>query len=325
MPEIVVVGSFVQDLAFNTQQFPRVGETRIGTFFQGPGGKGFNQAVAAARLTGTTRFIGAVGKDVFADSARTFAREIGMDVELEERDGESCGAASIIVDENGDNQIVVALGANSVLSEKWIKSCSDSFRRADVVLCQLEANLPAIRRALELGKEAGATTILNLAPINKDLDTNLIALADIVTPNETEFAFAYELVCGRKLDADYFETTDLELHQLCRELKVPIVIITLGKQGSFISIDPDSMPSGLSLPGDASFRRFSCIEAKAVDTAGAGDAFNGGLAAGLVRFGGDLVESMQFATVVAGLSVEKPGTAPSMPKLEEVNARLARS
>ncbi|MBC2605324.1 ribokinase [Pelagicoccus albus] len=322
MSKIVVVGSFVQDLAFLTPQFPTVGETRIGTFFPGPGGKGFNQAVAAARLQPGTEFIGAVGNDVFSETARSFAKSVGLTNLLEVVEGESCGAASILVDENGDNQIVVSLGANSVLSSDWIKGNLASFQSSSVVLCQLEANLSAIQTALALGRESGAATILNLAPINQDLKPDLVGMADIVTPNETEFAFVYQLLTGKSLPSDYFETSDEELHFLCRELNVPVVVITLGKMGSFISVDPDKLPQALSLAGSP-YQRFSCIEADAIDTSGAGDAFNGGLAAGLVRFGGDLVQAMKFASVVAGLSVEKRGTAPAMPTLAEVEARQA--
>ncbi|EDY81249.1 kinase, pfkB family [Verrucomicrobiia bacterium DG1235] len=323
MPDIIVVGSFVQDLAFNTPTFPKVGETRIGVFAQGPGGKGFNQAIASVRVGAETLFIGALGDDVFSDSARMFAKSEGLETEFETMEGISSGAASIIVDEVGDNQIVVALGANGLLSPEWIDRCEGRFREAKVVLCQLEANLPAMQRALEQGRKADALTILNLAPINDSFDPAMLDLATVVTPNETEFAYTYEKVTGIRLQADFFRSSDAELHALCREIGVPVVVITLGDDGSFISVADGALPGNLSLPGGFC-RRFQCIEVQVKDTTGAGDAFSGGLAAGIVRYDGDLAKAIEFASVVAGLCVEKEGTAPSMPRLQEVGERLTQ-
>lgn len=322
MAEIIVVGSFVQDLAFRTNQFPGVGETRIGTFEQGPGGKGFNQAVACARVGGDTLFIGALGEDVFAETAGSFAKQVGLETKVEVAAEESTGAASIIVDSNGDNQIVVALGANGVLDPAWIESAADEFVSAKVILCQLEANLPAMRKALEMGTDNGAVTILNTAPINEAFEVEMLRSATVVTPNETEFAFVYRKVTGKELPVDYFTGDDETLHGRCRELGVPVVVITLGDEGAFISVDEEKpLPGGLKLEGKT-FTRVPPIAAKAVDTTGAGDAFSGGFASGVVRYGGDLKKALAFASTVAGLSVEKPGTAPSMPAESEVLDRL---
>lgn len=321
MADIIVAGSFVQDLAFKTNQFPKVGETRIGTFVQGPGGKGFNQAVASARVGGRTLFIGALGEDVFAKSAGAFAEQVGLETRFQVISGESTGAASIIVDSNGDNQIVVALGANGVLGSQWVVEASPEFKNAKVVLCQLEANLDAMSKALELGKENGAVTVLNLAPINESFETGILEFASVVTPNETEFAFAYEKVTGKQLSADYFKSSGDTLHDLCRELNVPVVVITLGEEGAFVSVDTEKAPEGLHLDGK-SWLKVPPIAAKAIDTTGAGDAFSGGFVAGIVRYEGDLEKALVFASTVAGLSVEKQGTAPSMPTESEVLARL---
>lgn len=300
MPQIVVVGSFMQDLAFSTARFPEPGETRIGSFASNAGGKGFNQAVACARLGMDTLFVGALGEDAFAETAKGFSEREGIATRFQICPSVSTGVASVTISETGENMIIVALGANGELSAETVESAADEIASSSVVLCQLEVNLAATRRALELGRELGVTTILDTAPINENVSRELIELADIITSNETEFSFLYEKFNDKPLANSYWRASDEELHVLCRSLGVPMVVLTLGCEGCFVStVD--------------SCRRFAADEVTPVDTTGAGDAFCGGLAAGLCRFDKDLYLSIEYALCVASLSVEKNGAAPSMP------------
>ncbi len=322
MPGVVVVGSFVQDLVFRTETFPNPGETRIGTFGPSLGGKGFNQAVACCRQNSDTFLVGAVGRDVFAENARSFAAEIGLKTRFQVCEDSATGAASILVDASGENQIVVALGANEALSPNSVEGVRAEIAQADIALCQLEVSLGATRRLLEIAREEGTASILNVAPINQEATFELIRLADILTPNETEFAFVFEKLLGEPLPPSFLEGSDEQLHALCCRLGVPVVVVTLGSAGSFISLNPAFSDRPYSIGGD-SYRRYASLSVSPVDTTGAGDAFNGGLAAGLSLFAMDLDRAARFATVVAGLSVEKAGAAVSMPSYEDVAARLA--
>lgn len=309
MPQIVVVGSFVQDLAFSTASFPEPGETRIGTFASYAGGKGFNQAVACTRLEMDTLFVGALGEDAFAETAKEFAVREGIAARFQICPNISTGAASVTINEAGENTIVVALGANGELATETVEAVASEIASASVVLCQLEVNLAATRQALELGRKFEVTTILDTAPINEGISRKLLDLADIITPNETEFAFLYEKFNDGPLLGEYWREGDEALHDLCRTLGVPTVILTLGSEGCFVStVD--------------SYRRFRAAEVTPVDTTGAGDAFSGGLAAGLCRFNHNLYRSVEYATRVAALSVEKKGAAPSMPTETELQERF---
>ena len=314
--KVVVVGSFVQDLAFKTEELPRPGETRIGTFVTGPGGKGFNQAVACHRQGVSTAFIGAVGDDLFADSLQGFIEKDGIHAALDMRAGESTGTAAILVDHNGQNCIVVALGANLSLSAHYVDAQSELFKSAAVVLVQAECNLAATEAALRHGRSNGATTIFNPAPINKDLSAELLKSADIITPNETEFQFLMQHMFGRRVPSNPLELPPHELCEAARLLGAKTLIITLGAQGAFVAHAAGAASE------EEPFYLVPPHKANAIDTTGAGDAFSGGLAAGLVRFPNSLREAARYATVVASLSTERVGTAPAMPTEHEVATRL---
>ena len=306
MSGVLVVGSFVQDLAFRTEVFPAPGETRVGSFFAGPGGKGFNQAVASHRQGVPTKFIGAVGSDIFAEGLQAFVKHEGINAALLEISNATTGAASIVVNKDGQNQIIVSLGANDYLTSNFVDL---NFGSPSVVLVQVESNIQAARLALEKGRKSGAITILNPAPINDLLTADLLSLSDVITPNETEFIFLFKHLLKQSVSDNFWTIEDRALHELCRKLTVSTVVLTLGDKGCFVSqID--------------TFYRVSPIKINLIDSTGAGDAFSGGLAAGLVKFSGDLKQSVKFATVVAGLSTQRAGTAPAMPSCEEVRARF---
>ena len=313
---VVVVGSFSQDLTFLCDIFPRPGETRVGRFASGPGGKGSNQAVAAARAGASTAFLGAVGRDAFADGARRFHAGEGIDTRLVEKADLPTGTAGIVVDARGQNQIIVALGANGALAPADVDQHADVLRAAAVVVTQLEANLGATAHALRLARAAGVHTLLNPAPMRPDFDPALLALADGLVPNETEFVTLVTrlgLNGGKPFsEADLAALPPAGLHALCRGVGVPTLVVTLGPRGCFLST-----PAGFEhLPALAGV--------VAVDTTGAGDAFVGAFAAALAETPGDLARAARFANVAAALSVTRPGAALAMPRRGEVEARLGQ-
>ncbi len=170
------------------------------------------------------------------------------------------------------------------------------------------------------------TTILNPAPINHGLSIEILKQADIVTPNETEFAFLLQKLFGIDLGENYWQRSDEELHALCRKCEVPTVVLTLGRQGCFVSHQEERDPNhhGARRISDShKFYRVPALSLTPLDTTGAGDAFTGGLAAGILYFPGEFRKAVRYATVVAGLSTLKQGTAPAMPKRKDVISRLS--
>ena len=299
--KIVVVGSFNADLTAYMQRMPRPGETVQGdTFMTGAGGKGSNQAVAAARLGAEVAFIGRVGADVFANIAYELWDGEGINYQHVGRDAEyATGVAPILVDSSGENMIVVVLGANSRVQKSDIDAAREVIAAADVLIAQLEINLDMVAYALETAKELGVRTILNPAPAAA-LPPETLALADYLTPNETEL----ETLAGD-------DATDVEA--AARGLLTrpdQIALVTLGAQGAQI------VAPGLS-------KVVPSYKVEAVDTTGAGDAFNGALAVALAE-GMALEEALSFANAAAALSVTKPGAAPSTPYRADVDALRAR-
>lgn len=312
-PQVVVVGSFVQDLTWKCPEFPKPGETVVGTFVTGPGGKGSNQAVAAGRTGVPTMFIGAVGQDAFAEDARRFYRANKIGARFIEKPGHATGTAGILVSAAGQNEIIVALGANAVIARRDIDP--RLIAGARVVVSQLESNLTTAAHVLRSARKAGACTVLNPAPMRPDFDVRLLRDVDVLIPNETEFtALVNRLPATGRTDFTEGELAGLtpaELHTLCRALGVPVVIVTLGARGCLVS----------QSTGHAFIPAY---RVKAIDTTGAGDAFVGGFAAGLVKFDGDLEQAARFGNAVAALSVTKFGTAPSMPTAKEIAAFLRK-
>ena len=307
-PQVVVVGSYVQDLTWQCQSFPQPGETTVGVFKTGPGGKGSNQAIAAGRAGVDTLFVGAVGRDAFAAEAKAFYRAEKIACKLAVKPACATGTAAILVSATGQNEIVVALGASDNLKKADIPA--RALKHARVVVSQLESNLATAAYVLKTARKAGVTTVLNPAPMRPGFERGLLAHVDILIPNETEFAALVNLLpqtsqagfTGEALNA----LSDDELHALCRKIGVPVVIVTLGARGCFVS----QPQSHTFIPAHTGI--------KVVDTTGAGDAFVGGFAAGLVKFDGDSVRSAWFGTAVAALSISKFGTAPAMPRAPEI-------
>jgi ribokinase len=313
-PQVVVVGSFVQDLTWKCASFPQAGETVVGTFVTGPGGKGSNQAIACGRTGVGTLYVGAVGADAFAREAAKFYKAEGISAKFVEKPRAATGTAAILVNEQGQNEIIVALGANADLRTADIPVAA--IKSAEVVVCQCESNLPTTAFVLKTARRAGVRTVLNPAPMRPDFDPALLKHVDILIPNETEFASLVNCIPAckqRGFTAEKLHALSPEnLQDLARRVGVPVVIITLGSKGCFVSQE-----SGYEfIPAHRGI--------KAVDTTGAGDAFVGGFAAGLVIFDEELGKAARFATAVAALSVTKFGTAPAMPRTDEI-ARFLKS
>lgn len=309
-PQVVVAGSFNQDLTWTTLHFPHPGETTTGRFRSGPGGKGSNQAVAAARAGALTAFIGAIGKDPFGDALPAFYDGEGIQHHLAVKN-EPTGNAGIWVESSGENEIIVALGANLLLDIDDVPE--GLVENARIVLCQHESSLALNRDIFARARQSGVTTLLNTAPMREDFDPKVLEQTDILVPNETEFVTLVRLMgISDALSEEALIGIDIrELHTLCRRLGVPTVVITLGKRGCFISTAEE-------------YRQIPAYtNVKVVDTTGAGDAFVGGFAAGYCRSEGDVFEAARFGNATAALSVTKAGTAPSMPCREEIEAFLS--
>ena len=321
MSDVIVVGSYNQDHVWVSDELPVPGATRSGRYLTGPGGKGFNQAVASARSGARTTFLVALGDDLAAQNARLLATGCNIDLVDEIHRDLATGSAGIFVDARGRNVIVVAPGANAALSTAFIERESARISTARVVLAQLEVDRDAVQRALALARAAGQLTILNPAPADAPVDGALLEVADLITPNETEFAELCLRVLGEQLDPEQVSATlSSELHALCRRLhRDGSVVITLGAAGCFVS-----HADAARFHDSAASYRIAAIKANAVDTTGAGDAFNGALAAELARDPEQsLAQSIRYASAYAGLSTERRGAALAMPTREEVIARSA--
>jgi ribokinase len=295
---ICVVGSSNIDLFFRTPRLPKPGETLVGRDWQmGYGGKGANQAVMAARLGAQVFMVSRVGKDVFGEGELSNFRAEGIDtthVHVDEQ--RSTGLASIVVDDEAQNCILLVPGANQALTPEDVHAAGDAIRSAHILLCQLEVPLDTTLEACRTARAAGVVTILNPAPAIA-LPDELLALVDYCIPNETEI----ELLTGLPTqDRSQCEQAAQEL--LRRGPKA--VLLTLGEKGTLIA-ERTTMELVPTVP------------VKAVDTTGAGDAFIGSLAVFLGQ-GSELREAVRKANAVAALSVTRAGTQTSFPRSEEI-------
>jgi ribokinase len=318
-PQVIVVGSYVQDQAWFVERFPRPGETmRANRYNTGPGGKGFNQAVACARQGVPTAFVGVLGRDTFAGFAQQFATDEDMPCRWQIRDDQPTSTSSITVNAKAENQISMIFGANEHLDPDFVHAQDDLFAGAKTLLLQLENNLDALAAALEVAGRHGLTRILNPAPVHADLTLAMLQSATIITPNETEFSLLLERFSKKDVDpATLAERDDADLHTLARTLGVETVVITLGSRGCFVS-------HGTDRRGDAAeCYRLPPEKVNAIDTTGAGDAFSGALTAGLVRFAGrPFRDAVVHANRAAAMSTEIVGTAPAMPTHDAVIKRF---
>lgn len=312
MSEVVVVGSFNVDHVWRVASLPQAGATLGGDYASGPGGKGFNQAMAARRAGADTRFVCALGDDAGAQLARSLCAADGIALAAQPSELPT-GTAGIYVDAAGRNCIVVGAGANAALDAGFAAACVDDGGHPAVVLAQLESPVEAIAMAMQAGRDAGATVILNPAPANASVPGATLELAHILTPNETEFAALLGRHVGERIEPEALSQLDQQrLHAHCRALgHDSTVIVTLGGSGCFVS-----HPEG-QLRGDTvACYRVATEPTQVVDTTGAGDAFNGALAASLALLPARaFADHVRFAVRYASRSTELAGAALSMPRM----------
>ncbi|MEM7302683.1 MAG: ribokinase [Pseudomonadota bacterium] len=302
---VTVLGVFVADTTYRAERPPRMGETILGNSFAlGPGGKGSNQSVAIGRLGTPVNFISRLGDDDFAAMATKIWSEAGV-TPVVTRDPENyTGAAYIFVDEaTGDNAIIICPGAAADISVADVEAQRHTIEGSAVFVTQLEQPLGAAHRALEIARKTGVKTILNPAPA-AELSDDMLALCDFVTPNETET----EELTG--LNVSTIEEARQAADALLKR-GPGAVILTLGEQGALYHTAETSelVPAINAGP--------------VVETTGAGDAFNGGFASALAS-GKSELQAVRYGCAVAGLSVTRPGTAPSMPSASEVAELMNR-
>ncbi len=312
MRSVIVVGSFNVDHVWRCESLPAPGATITGHYSTGPGGKGFNQAVAAARAGAHTSFVCALGNDTGGTMARALAAQDGIAL-VAEVSSEPTGTGGIYVDGHGHNTIVVGPGANAALRLDFVHAQRALLGSARVLLAQLESPIETIEGTMALAREAGLTTVLNAAPANAQTSIGLLNLADVLTPNETESAALLARHVGERVDADAVAATDGgSLHALCRKLLPDgTVVVTLGAVGAFISHPEEH------LRGDTqAYYRIGAEAAHTVDTTGAGDAFNGALAASLAQVSqAAFATHVRFANHYAARSTEAAGACASMPHI----------
>jgi ribokinase len=295
-PKVVVVGSANTDMVVQVEDIPRLGETVLGgKFVNAQGGKGANQAVAAARLGAEVTFITRLGRDAFGKSSEAAYQVEGINTDFIIWDDDApSGVALIMVNRNGENIIAVAPGANGRLSSTDVQAAESVFQNADAVLVQLEIPLDAVQTAVDLAHRYQARVILNPAPAIY-LPDPILRSVDFLTPNENELA----ILTG---------TLSIEQWNAAREftelIGVQALIVTVGAKGAWVITEGTEH----LVPG---------FPVKAVDSVAAGDAFNGALAVALSR-GEDLLGAVRYANAVGALSVTQAGAQPSLPTSDQV-------
>ncbi|MBK5400427.1 ribokinase [Pseudomonas sp. TH39(2020)] len=298
--KVVVIGSLNMDLVTRAPRLPRGGETLIGeSFATVSGGKGANQAVAAARLGAQVSMVGCVGSDAYGEELRGALLAEQIDCQAVSTVDDSSGVALIVVDDNSQNAIVIVAGANGALTPEVIDRFDAVLRAADVIICQLEIPDATVGHALKRGRELGKTVILNPAPASRPLPADWYASIDYLIPNESEAS----ALSG--LPVDSLASAETAASRLI-SLGASKVIITLGAQGSLFA-------------NGKGFEHFPASKVKAVDTTAAGDTFVGGFAAALAAGKGE-GDAIRFGQVAAALSVTRAGAQPSIPTLSDVQA-----
>jgi ribokinase len=307
---IHIFGSLNMDFVCQTDRLPLPGETILGhRFATVPGGKGANQAVAVARLGAKASMVGRVGADNFGDRLIASLQANGVDTRNISRepataeDTPTTGMASIIVDQAGNNQIVVIPGANSQVDTADVANLASSFQAGDLLLMQFEIPLNAVMEAAVVAKQKQVTVMVDPAPAQAHLPDNFFTLVDILTPNQTEA----EALVGFPVTS---EDSAFKAAEILVRRGVGLVIIKLGADGAVVA------------NGETCFHQ-PAFSVNVVDTVAAGDAFNGGLAIALAN-GRPLTAAVKFATATAALSVTQRGAQPSMPTLHQVDTLLAK-
>ncbi len=299
-PRIFVVASYMHAFVIRAPRLPDEGETVFGTDAEiGPGGKGSNQAIAAARLGGQVDILACVGRDALGEQARELweGEGLGNRWVFQDEENRPTGMAFIMVDERGQNRIIVTPGANDALLPRHAREAEDVIAEADILIAQFESPTNVVEEALALARAHGVTTILNPAPA-REVPDSLLALADVITPNEAE-AQVLTRLHGQVSDPE-------EMVEAVRRRGPKAVVLTMGEAGAYVMDDT----GGRMIPG---------IEVKPYDTTGAGDAFTGALAIALGR-GLSLNEAVRFAHLGGAFCVTRSGVVPGLGREKELLA-----
>jgi len=302
--KITVFGSFVVDLMARTPHLPVPGETVKGSIFKmGPGGKGFNQGVAAHKAGAQVSMVTKLGNDTFGGVALDAMKELDMDTSnVFITDQTETGIALITVDEiTSQNEIVVVSGACNTITDEEVETITDIVKESAYLLTQLETNLSAIEKVIDIAYKNGVKVILNTAPV-QPISDDILGKVDLITPNEVEA----EILTGISIDS---EENAKKAAEWFFAKGVKNVLITLGGRGVYIATNEKQ---GM----------IPAYKVNAIDTTGAGDAFNGGLVAALAE-GKDLWEAAKFANALAAVAVQRLGTTPAMPTRAEIDEFIA--
>lgn len=301
---ILVIGSFVMDLVTKVPRAPIAGETVLGTDFKNyPGGKGANQAIAAARLGGNVTMIGKLGADAFGNEILKVLKDANVNHQyVKQVEGHPTGIGSIVLEENGENRIIVVPGANHLLKAENLDEYIDAFKKADILLVQFELDFEMNKRAIEIAYELGVPVLLNPAP-GRELDEELLSKVTYLTPNETEA----EIISGIKIKS--IEDAE-KAAKLILDKGVSTVVITLSEKGALVA---DSK----------GIRHIPSFKETAIDTVAAGDSFNGAFAYQIME-GKSVDEAVRFANAVGAITVTRKGAIPSLPYYHEVEEYLKR-
>lgn len=303
VPKVVVVGSFMMDLMSKSPRLPGPGQTVMGgPFYMGPGGKGANQAIAAAKLGADVDIVVSIGNDYFGDLAFDSLVKAGVGVEFIKRvDNASTGTALVVVDESSaENMIVIAPGSNDHLGTDDVEMARSTIAAANCVIMQLEIPLGTVEYAAKLAHESGVRVVLDPAP-GRSLSKQLLSYVDILTPNESEAS----IISG------------IEVTDVCSAERAAKVLCSRGPNTVIVTLGSDGL---LAVSQDGTFH-IPAFEVEAVDTTGAGDAFNGALAVALAE-GRSVYEGCQVAAASAALSVTRVGTSVASPVRKEVQGFL---
>ena len=301
MNKVTVIGSINLDRTIRVKEMAKPGETiHASEVFSAGGGKGANQAVAAKRSGAKTAFIGAVGND---DAGKTMRELLGYEeIQLDgiaELDKVATGQAYIVVDEKGENSIMIHAGANGKITPEHVVEHADLIKESDFVIAQFESDLASTIKAFEVAHQAGVKTVLNPAPAMRTVPEELLKTTDVIAPNETET----EILTGIKVvDEESMRKAAAKLHAL----GIKVVLITIGSKGSFYSMDGES---GI----------VPAFKVKAVDTTAAGDTFIGALSTVLKPDFSNLVEAITYGNKASSLTVQRFGAQPSIPYKHELN------
>ena len=300
MNTITVIGSINLDRTIRVKQMPKPGETmHTKEIFSAGGGKGANQAVAAKRSEAVTNFIGAIGNDESGEMMRELLSEEGIDLSgVQTLEKQATGQAYIIVDDQGENSIMIHSGANNAFTPQQVKEHAEVIKASDFVVAQFESTLESTIEAFSIAREAGVKTILNPAPALENVPEELLRVTDMIIPNETET----EILTGIQVtDEASLKAAAEHLHQL----GIEAVIITIGSKGAFYDVQGRS---GI----------VPAFKVNAVDTTAAGDTFIGAMSSVLEKDFSNLEEAIKYGNKASSVTVQRFGAQPSIPYRNEL-------